>query len=192
MKKVILASGSLSRKQQLERLKITFSTVLPNVNEDELKVKIIDHADLSRQLSLCKARNISVQYPDAIIIGGDTITSFNGNIMSKPKTSENAIKQLKMLTGNRHKVITSLAIILGQKEYLHTSVAHMKMRKLNDTQIARYVEIDKPLESCGSCRLDSLGISLFENIECEDYTSIIGIPLIWTAKTLTEMGVSVP
>ena len=59
-------------------------------------------------------------------------------------------------------------------------------------QIYRYIEIDKPLDSCGSYKLDALGISLFESIDCEDYTAIIGIPLIWTADILTQIGVSVP
>jgi septum formation protein len=68
----------------------------------------------------------------------------------------------------------------------------MKMRQLSDEQIKRYIEADEPLHSCGSYRLEALGISLFESIDCADYTSIIGIPLMWTAKKLTELGVSVP
>ena len=156
------------------------------------KLKIADHEELSQKLSRMKARSVYSNNPNAIVIGGDTITSFDGRIISKPKTREKAIKQLTELNGNKHRVITSLTIIADETEYLHTEIAHMSMRKLSLDQINRYIEIDEPLESCGSCRLDSLGISLFDEIVCDDYTAIIGIPLIWTVKTLSEIGVPVP
>ena len=70
------------------------------------------------------------------------------------------------LNGNKHRVITSVAIIYNEIEYLHTEIAHLSMRKRLD-QITRYIEIDEPLESCGARRLDSLGISLFDEIKCE-------------------------
>ncbi len=192
MKKIILASTSISRKQQLQRLNISFATVSPNVNEDDLKDKGLDHTQLSRELSLLKTRSISTLYDEAIVIGGDTIASFNGVILSKPKTKEKGFEQLKMLAGKEHKLITSVAIKADGQEYVHTCVANMKMRNITDEQILRYIEVDEPLYSCGSYRLDALGISLFQCIDSKDYTAIIGIPLMWTAKTLTEIGVSVP
>lgn len=192
MTKIILASTSIYRKQQLERLNFPFVTAAPDVDEDSFKNKGLDHSDLSRELSLLKARNIAVQDPTAIVIGGDQVASFNKSILSKPKTKENAFNQLKKLAGNEHKLITSLAIIQNDKEYIHTCIATMKMRELSDEQLLRYIDIDEPLHSCGSYRLEALGISLFEKIDCEDYTSIIGIPLMWTARTLSKLGVSVP
>ena len=192
MKKIILASASASRKKHLQRLKVEFKAITPQINEDTLKNLYKDHLQLSRELSKLKARSVSNEYNHAIIISGDTITSFNGTILSKPRTKENAFKQLKILNGKEHQVITSLVIKAGNREFINTVVAQMKMRKLSDQQIVRYIDVDEPLYSCGSCRLDSMGISLFETIKCEDYTAIIGIPLMWTAKTLSELGVSVP
>ncbi|MEC8148282.1 MAG: Maf family nucleotide pyrophosphatase [Pseudomonadota bacterium] len=192
MKKIILASASASRKKHLERLKVEFEAITPQINEDTLKNSYKDHLQLSRELSKLKARSVSSEYNQAIIISGDTITSFNGTILSKPRTKENAFKQLKILNGREHQVITSLVIKADNREFINTVVAQMKMRKLSDKQIVRYIDVDEPLYSCGSCRLDSMGISLFESINCEDYTAIIGIPLMWTAKTLSELGVSVP
>lgn len=192
MKPLILASTSIYRKQQLERLNTPFSTAAPDVDEDQLKSQGLDHRQLSRELSLLKARAISALNKDAIVIGGDQVASFNGTVLSKPKTREKAFEQLKVLNGKEHQLITSLAIIANGDEYLHTCIATMKMRELTDEQLLRYIDIDEPLHSCGSYRLEALGISLFESIDCKDYTSIIGIPLMWTAKTLTELGVSVP
>ena len=192
MKPIILASTSIYRKQELDRLKLSFTTASPDIDEDSLKSQGLDHIQLSRQLSVLKARNISRHHSEAIVIGGDQVASFNGSILNKPNTKEKAFEQLKALTGNEHKLITSMAIIASGQEYLHTCIATMRMRQLNDEQIVRYIDKDEPLHSCGSYRLEALGISLFESIDCEDYSSIIGIPLMWTAKTLTKLGVSIP
>ncbi len=192
MQKIILASSSRSRKKELDRLNFSFTVVPPAVEEDDIKCQETDHLQLSRKLALLKAQSVSLLHPKAVIIGGDTVASFDQLVLSKPKTMEKSFQQLRLLAGKEHRLITSLAIISKGKEYLHTSIAIMKMRNLSDDQILRYIEIDKPLHSCGSYRLDALGISLFESIDCDDYTAIIGIPLIWTAKVLTRIGISVP
>jgi septum formation protein len=192
MKNIILASTSIYRKQQLQRLNIGFSTASPNVDEGGLKSQGLDHIQLSRELSLLKARAVSAQNRDAIVIGGDQVASFNGAILSKPGTKETAFDQLKTMSGHEHQLITSLAIILDGEEHLHTCIARMRMRSLTGEQIERYIDLDEPLQCCGSYRLEALGISLFESIDCEDFTSIIGIPLMWTARTLSQLGVSVP
>lgn len=192
MKDIILASTSVYRKEQLQRLRLSFKSVPPDVSEDGLKAQGLDHVELSRQLALLKARAVSSRFPDAIVIGGDQVASFDNETLSKPKTKERAVEQLAMLSGNEHRLITSLAIISSGNEYLHTSIAHMAMRDLSSAQIERYVDMDEPLQCCGSYRLEALGISLFEKIDCDDYTSIIGIPLMWTAKILSSLGVAVP
>ena len=192
MSEIILASTSIYRQQQLERLNVSFTTAAPDVDESQLKAQGLEHRQLSRELSLLKARDISATNPDAIVIGGDQVASYKGAILSKPMTKELAFKQLKALAGNEHHLITSLAIIANGEEHLHTCIATMRMRELTDAQIERYIDIDEPFYCCGSYRLEALGISLFDSIECDDYTSIIGIPLMWTAKTLSKLGVSVP
>ena len=192
MQEIILASSSTSRRKELGRLNIEFSVIPPQVDEDSIKHTETDHLQISRKLALLKARNVSLLHPEAIVIGGDTVASFNRKLLSKPITMEKSFEQLRMLAGQEHSLFTSLVIITKGEEYIHSVTAIMKMRDLSDEQIYRYIEIDAPLHSCGSYRLDALGISLFESIDCEDYTAIIGIPLIWTAGILNQIGVSVP
>ena len=192
MQEIILASSSSSRRKELDRLNFEFSVIPPEVDEDSIKDTETDHLQISRKLALLKARNVSLLHPEAIVIGGDTVVSFNRKLLSKPITMEKSFEQLRMLAGQEHSLFTSLVIIAKEEEYIHSVTAIMKMRDLSDEQIYRYIEIDAPLHSCGSYRLDALGISLFESIDCEDYTAIIGIPLIWTAGILNQIGVSVP
>ncbi len=192
MKKIILASKSVSRRKQLERLNVAFETADPNVSESEYKAKIHDHIELSKKLSALKARSISCKNIEAVVIGGDTIASFDEKILSKPKGKKEAAQQLRALSGKSHKIITSTVVSFNGNEYANTIVAHMKMRKLTPDQILRYIEIDNPLDSCGSYRIDALGITLFEEIVCEDYTAIIGLPLMWLTKILAEIELVIP
>jgi len=192
MTNIILASSSVYRNEQLQKLDINFVAVAPTIDEEPLKLENLDHTQLSVKLALLKARSISKDNDNTIVIAGDQVASFGDTLLSKPKTKENAFKQLKTLSGKEHRLITSLAIIFNDQEYIHTCIAKMKMRQLTDEQIRRYVDIDAPLQCCGSYKIEGLGISLFDAIDCEDYTSIIGIPLMWTAKTLSKLGVSVP
>jgi septum formation protein len=196
MKNIILASTSQYRKEQLQRLNIEFEAIDPSFDETAYKNDIADHTELSRQLALGKARavasNPKYQHGDPIVIGGDQVASFDGRILSKPLSNENAIKQLIALSGKQHTLITSICVLAGESEYLHTNTATMTMRELSSEQIERYVTIDQPLYCCGAYKLEALGISLFERVECSDYSAIVGIPLMWTAKKLTELGVVVP
>ncbi|WP_019605992.1 Maf family protein [Teredinibacter turnerae] len=192
MGKILLASSSIYRKEQLQKLNIDFSTQAPDVDEDSVKHSCADHLQLSRELAHLKAQAVASTNPSAIVIGGDQVASFNNTILSKPKTKNKAFEQLTLLSGSEHQLITSLAITFNGEELLHTCTAKMKMRPLSDEQIRRYIDIDEPLQSCGSYRIEALGISLFESIDCEDFTSIIGIPLMWTATTLSKLGVSIP
>jgi septum formation protein len=192
MQEIILASTSTYRKQQLKRLNLNFTAMSPKVDEEPLKQQALDHVQLSRQLALLKAKSISDHNKEAIVIGGDQVASFANRILSKPQTKQKALQQLKSLSGNQHSLITSLAIIANGQQYIHTCIAEMKMRQLTEEQIKKYIAVDEPLQCCGSYRIEALGISLFAAIDCEDYTSIIGIPLMWTAATLSKLGVSVP
>lgn len=200
MKDIILASTSVYRRNQLQQLKVDFSAMSPEVDEEPIKQEGLDHIQLSKQLALLKARAISTQHPDAIVIGGDQVASFDGGIsdshqptlLSKPKTKEKAFEQLRALSGNQHRLITSVAMISNHEERVYTCIAKMTMRSLTDRQITTYIDADDPLQCCGSYRVEALGISLFETIECDDHTSIIGLPLMWTARTLSAFGVPVP
>ncbi|WP_370980886.1 nucleoside triphosphate pyrophosphatase [Agaribacterium sp. ZY112] len=192
MKKIILASSSVYRKQQLQRLNIAFTSMAPEVDEDSFKTQGLEHIQVAEKLALAKAQAIAKEHQQAIVIGGDQVASFKDQVLNKPLTKDKAFTQLRALAGNEHQLITSLAIVLGEQMHTHTCIARMTMRPLSDEQIQRYIEIDEPLYCCGSYRLEAAGISLFESINCEDYTSIIGIPLMWTAKTLSQLGIAVP
>ena len=186
---LILGSSSIFRKELLERLKIEFSQESPNIDEDSIKSSELSAYEVSRTLSKSKAFEILKRNPEAIVIGSDQVLSFEGEIIGKPKTQEKAFNQLKNLCGKEHQLITSYTVVSKEKEITETVSAHLTMRKLTDECIKEYIKRDDPLYCCGSYKLESLGIQLFERIKCEDHTSIIGLPLIKLCSTLKEFNV---
>ncbi len=188
---LILASSSQFRKSQMQQLELDFKCISPDVDEDILKAKITDPVELSVALSREKANVVLRDNPSDIIIGSDQVLSLDGEIFNKPGNSENAISQLSKLSAKEHKLITSFAIISKNKEITDTVISTMKMRELTDEQIKKYVQKDQPLYSCGSYKLETLGIGLFESIQSSDHSSIIGLPLISVTSALKEFGIEV-
>lgn len=192
--KLILASTSPFRKAQLERLGITFNTESPEVDEQVFKDENFTPMELAKTLALEKAQAVSQRHEgdQVCVIGGDQVLAFEKSILGKPHTEEKAREQLKMLSGKEHSLITAIAIVTPHKIIEHVSEAKMTMRELGDDEIKRYIQRDQPLNTCGSYMLEEAGITLFEKIDTEDYTSIIGMPLIFITTALRELGFVTP
>lgn len=191
MENLILASSSVFRQAQLKQLHIPFTSLSPDVDEDQVKNSALSPLEISRSLSLLKAQAIAKLHPQAVVIGADQVLNFSGEILSKPKTQENAIKQLLKLQGKEHQLITSYALVKNEHEYIDSVISVMKMKKLTLAQIEKYVEIDQPLHSCGSYKLETLGVALFDEINCPDHSAIIGLPLMSLTKALAQFGIAV-
>lgn len=185
---IILASTSPYRKEQLERLTKNFKSHAPDVDEDAYKKTISNPKELAKTLSKLKAQSVQKQFLSDFIIGGDQVLSIDGKILGKPKTVENAIKQLSMLSGRTHELITSTTYLSESYIETNTVIAKMKMRELTSSQIENYLQSESPLNCCGSYMLENQGIALFEEINCSDYTAIIGLPLMSTASILMKNG----
>ena len=192
MKNIILASSSPYRKALLERLGITFECISPDVDEDRYKNEISDPIKLAQVLGQVKAQVIAEKYPDSIVIGSDQLGHLEGNILSKPHNHENAFKQLKTMQGKEHQLITSVTISHLGNSTTFTNITKLKMKELSDEQINFYLRKDKPFDCAGSYKLELCGIALFESIQTDDQTAIIGLPLLETARTLCNLGVVIP
>ncbi|OUR94154.1 septum formation protein Maf [Halobacteriovorax marinus] len=188
---LILASTSPYRKEQLERLNISFGCHSPNVDEEQFKGQIMDPSKLASTLARLKAESILERFPNDFIIGGDQVLNIKGKILGKPLTQQKAIEQLSLLSGQTHELITSTCYLSKDQLIERTVIAKMKMRPLSLAQITSYIELEQPLKCCGSYMLENKGIALFEEIDCPDYTAIIGLPLMSTAQILMENGFNV-
>ncbi len=184
MTNIILASSSKYRKAQLSKLNIEFLCYTPNVDESEAKKKIKNPFELAETLAMLKAQDIAKDNPDSIVIGGDQVVHFEGEILGKPHTAQAAFNQLKKFNGKTHELITSICIIHNQFHHNIQDVTKLTMRNLTDKQIREYIQIDEPLDCAGSYKLEKLGIALFSEIDTKDASAIEGIPLMAVSNYL--------
>lgn len=189
---LILASTSSYRAAQLKRLGLEFETCDPEVDEDLFKSAGFTPAALAEILALEKAKAVSAKFPAAIVIGGDQLVSFQNRVLGKPGSEQAAIEQLESMQGQTHTLITAIAVLAPEMMETHIDQTQLTMRTLDREAIQRYVEFDRPLDCAGAYKLESQGITLFDEIQSSDHSAITGIPLIALTTLLLKAGISIP
>ncbi|WP_298066908.1 Maf family protein [uncultured Acinetobacter sp.] len=192
---LILASSSQTRKDLMDRLRLDYRCISPDIDESAMGELHAD--DLAKRLAFEKAQVIAQQHPNAIVIGSDQVawrehTPYD--FIGKPLNVEKAIQQLQANSGQTVFFSTALSVQHLQSGFETTLVEHyqVKFRQLTLAEIERYIEIDQPLHCAGSFKCESLGISLFEKMVGDDQTTLMGLPMIQLCKILREFGISVP
>lgn len=187
---LVLASTSPFRKELLSKLSLPFTTCSPDF--DETPIEGETPQQLVIRLARGKAESCSISEP-SLIIGSDQVCVINGEIIGKPHTRENAIKQLSQQSGKSIQFFTGLALhnsATGKTETkLDTFTVHF--RTLSDKQIANYVDKEEPYWCAGSFKSEGLGIALFERLEGKDPNTLIGLPLIDLVDMLEAEGIEV-
>ena len=156
------------------------------------------HADdLAQRLAFEKAHYIAQQYPNAIVIGSDQVAWREQQpdiFIGKPLTSEKAIQQLQANSGQTVYFSTALSVQQQSTGFEQTVVEHytVKFRSLTDNEIARYVAKEQPLHCAGSFMCEGLGISLFEAMQGNDQTTLMGLPMIQLCRMLRMLNIQVP
>jgi septum formation protein len=190
--KIILASSSPYRKKLMEQLNISFTQKNPTVDEEELKKKApVSIPDLPLYLARQKAESLVGRSMKDITIGCDQMGLLKGQPLGKPGSKDKAVEQLKKMQGKTHQLITSIAVHCGGKWEFHTDVTHLHMKALTEEQIRKYIDLDNPVHSAGSYKIESLGLALFEDIETRDHTAIIGLPMMALCRILAKFHYNV-
>jgi septum formation protein len=175
----------------LERLGIPFEIRPPDVDEGSVK-STWKGSPLGLVRHLARAKAESVAERGAVVIGSDQIAVLDGRILGKPGTAAAAVEQLALLSGRSHDLLTATAIASAGKLVEDINVTRLTMRPLSAAEIERYVAADMPTDCAGSYKLESRGITLFEAIESDDHTAIVGLPLIALTTILRNLGYRVP
>jgi MAF protein len=188
---LILASTSPFRKELLGRLNLPFGTVAPDVDESRLENEPANA--LVRRLSEAKARAVGAAH-EGLIIGSDQVATHGEAILGKPGDHATAMQQLRQLSGEHVTFLTGLCLlnsVTGETE-LDVVTFSVVFRRLDDEQIDRYLRQDQPYNCAGSFKSEGLGITLFERMEGDDPTALIGLPLIRLTGMLANAGISLP
>ena len=190
--KIVLASTSHYRRELLNRLQIPFSAANPDVEESSLAGEPPEA--MVTRLATAKALAVAPDHPDAVIIGCDQVAVSDGKIVGKPGNHENAVRQLRELSGRDAMFYTALCVHDAASGRTATRVVpyRVKFRVLNDALIQRYLEREQPYDCAGSAKSEGLGIALIERMEGEDPNALVGLPLIALVDLLGEYGVKIP
>lgn len=190
--RLVLASTSQYRRQLLERFGQRFTVAAPDVDETALPGEM--PVDLVARLARAKAEAVAHRHPNSIVIGSDQVALFGREIIGKPGNPERCIEQLKAFSGQRLSFHTAVHVIQSQSgsNEGHLDVTTVHFRKLSDDEIERYVARERPVNCAGGFKAEALGISLFERIDSQDPTALIGLPLIWLSAALRRAGMQLP
>lgn len=188
---LVLASGSVYRRQLLEKLRLSFTARAPNIDEAALPNE--DPMHLAMRLSRYKAETLAGEFRNHLIIGSDQVAVLGDMRLGKPHSRENAITQLLLVSGKIVTFLTGICLYDSQTgvSYSDLDRCRVHFKRLTRTQVERYVALDRPYESAGSFKSEGLGIALVERIEGDDPNALIGLPLIRLIRLLDRFGIAI-
>ena len=185
---LILGSTSPYRRELLQRLRLPFEVVRPEVDETphagELPVA------LAQRLAMEKALAVARLHPQAVVIGSDQVADLDGEPLGKPGTHERAVAQLQRMRGHTVVFQTAVAVVCIESGFAEQALAQVKVqfRQLSDAAIETYLRAEEPYDCAGSAKSEGLGIALLEQIDNQDPSALVGLPLIHTCRLLRAAG----
>ena len=192
MTKLILASKSKVRKKILDDNDIISSVEPSNLDEDVVKESLLKEKAspelISISLAELKANKVSQKKNDVLVLGADSVIDLDGELISKPKNREEAMKILRKLNGKSHNLISSVCISKnGSMIWNHTDKATLTMKNMNENDLKDYLAkiSDDKLFAYNVYQIEGEGRKLFSNIEGDENT-IMGLPIMKIKEYLSN------
>lgn len=189
-KKIILASASPRRRELMEQAGYEFEI---QVSHKEETYTSTEPSEIVKELALLKANDISEQNDtkNLIVIGADTVVAYEGAILGKPKSEEDAFQMINAFQGDKHQVYTGVAILDYDAEGNETVVNHavqtdVYVNPMTEEEIWRYIHSDHVMDKAGSYGIQSGFAIHIEKIE-GDYFNVVGLPISYVYEVLKGM-----
>jgi len=192
---ILLASGSEIRAQLLRQAGVAFRVEVARVDEGAIKAALLAEGaaprDIADALAEAKARKVSGKHPGEMVLGCDQVLDFEGTLLSKPDTKDQALDQLKAMRGKRHMLLSAAVIYRdGEPLWRHVGQVRLVMRMASDAYLESYV--DRNWESIrhavGAYKLEEEGVRLFTTID-GSYFNVLGLPMLELINYLGLQGV---
>lgn len=186
---LILASESPRRRELLTRAGLSFQTVSPKV--EELTGGDLTPRDLALANARLKCMAVSMEHPEAMVIGADTVVALGGRVYGKPVDLVEAAQNLRALRGRVHEVMTGVVLAHGNYISEFVSCSYVKFRDFSDEVISQYLEKVSVLDKAGGYAIQDHGEMIVERHE-GDFDNIVGLPVGLVLDQLDRMGFPVP
>lgn len=188
---LILGSTSVYRKALLQRLRLPFDVVAPDVDETPMPGE--SPPALAERLAMQKACAVADLHPQAVVIGADQVADLAGEPLGKPGNHARAVEQLQRMRGRTVIFQTAVAVVCRDSGFASQSLSqvHVHFGLYDDQTIDTYLHAEQPYDCAGSAKSEGLGIALIDRIDSQDPTALVGLPLIHTCRLLRAAGVSI-
>lgn len=183
---LILASGSVYRRDLLQRLRLPFQYRSPDIDERPHPGE--SPRDLAQRLAREKAERVLTDHPGALVIGSDQVAVCDGQVIGKPGSHEAAKAQLQRFSGREVRFHTAVCVSNGQQTQQDEITTLCEFLPLNTAQIEYYLRTEQPYDTAGSAKAEALGIALMARMRSDDPTALIGLPLIAVCRMLRAFG----
>jgi septum formation protein len=172
----------------LDRFLDDYETASPGIDESGLEGET--PGERATRLARSKAEAVSSHHRDALIIGADQLAVLDGVVLGKPGDHKKAVEQLLAAAGKKVRFLTAVCVLdpVSRKRYEHADETTVRFRRFDRRLADAYLRHDEPYDCAGSFRIEGAGFVLFESVSTEDPTALIGLPMIWLAGTLQELG----
>ncbi len=185
---LLLASTSPFRRAILDGIGLEYDVDSPLFDEDHAQA--LAPKEMALAFARGKAKSLADRYPNHWICGSDQIPALEGEILTKPGTTERAVAQLLKLSGKTHQLITAVVLYdpATDLSYERVIVHEMTLRTLGDEQARAYVRQDGSEHCAGAYKVEGLGSALFHAMKGSDHTGIIGLPVSVLGDLMEEAG----
>lgn len=185
---IVLASSSQYRRGLLDRFLDEYQAISPDVDESNPEGLAPDA--LVTRLARQKAEAVSANARDALIIGADQVAVLDDRILGKPGNHQQAVEQLMAASGQAMRFLTAVCILdpVSRSRFEHTDITTVRFREYDRRLAESYLRHDQPYDCAGSFKLEGAGFVLFEAVNTDDPTALIGLPMIWVADRLLQLG----
>jgi septum formation protein len=188
---LILASTSPRRQEILALLGLPFRVIAPDFGETIVEHRLVKDEVL--EFAFAKALSVARHYSEDIVVGSDTMILLRGRKIGKPEGMAHARQILRSLSGETHRIFTSVAVIDGLRGPGLQAVEEVsvKMRRYSDAEIERYLACGESLDKAGAYSIQGEGRALIEWMR-GDYLAAVGLPLKRVAEYLKSRGIDFP
>lgn len=184
--RLILASASPQRARLLEQLGLRHTAIPADIDETPRAGESAEA--LAERLARTKAEALSIAYPEAVIVGSDTVVAREGDNYGKPAGDAEARTMLTALAGRTHRVATGVAVFANARTAARVCVSRVTLRAMSPAEIAAYVATGEPLGKAGGYAIQGRGALFVERLE-GSYSAVMGLPLFETGALLAAAGV---
>jgi len=173
---LILASASARRSELLRQLGVEFNVVagsVPEIHHDQMTAQEAAQINAYR-----KARAVAKEFPDALVLGADTLVYLDTVLFGKPASLETAYQMLERLQGQTHHVVTAVCLLhlRAHHQRVFAETTAVTFQPLDAVKIRRYLTRVNPLDKAGAYAIQEHGDLIVEKVE-GSYTNVVGLPL---------------